>query len=355
MNVKPFSMQRLGVLMEPLRDDPREAGGVLNPGGVRGPDGDYYLFPRLVEAPNYSRIGLARVIFENGEPVGTERLGLALEPDAAFERNPHTAGCEDARVTFIPAIERYVMVYSSYGPRSSRIALAVSEDCFDWQRLGPALFSYEDRWLADFNLFTNKDAFFFPEPVPDPEGEPALALVHRPDFDVGGTESFITLPAGVEDERAGMWISYASLSEVERDIRELANLRENRPLAFPEQDWEHLKVGGGTPPVRTPHGWLMVYHGISGHLHRALDHQPEVRYCAGVMILAHDDPLRILYRSEEPVLEPEEKTERVGVVDNVVFPTALDLRENGRIDIYYGMADARIGVARLEVPTEFAR
>jgi predicted GH43/DUF377 family glycosyl hydrolase len=345
-------VERIGVVMKPRSEDPREAGGVFNPGGVRGPDGDYYLFPRLVEAPNYSRVGVARVIFENGEPASVLRLGLTLEPDAAFERNPHTAGCEDARVSYIPAIERYAMVYSSYGPRSSRVALAISEDCFGWQRLGPALFSYEDHWLADFNLFANKDAFFFPEPVSDPDGEPALALVHRPDFDVGGTDSFVTLPAGVGEERPGMWISYASLSEVERDVRGLADLRKHRPLAFPEQDWEELKIGGGTPPVRTPHGWLMVYHGVSGHLHRIRDHQTKVRYCAGVMILAQDDPLQILYRSEEPILEPEWETERLGVVDNVVFPTAIDDRSSGRIDVYYGMADARIGVARLGVPTE---
>ena len=42
------------------------------------------------------------------------------------------------------------------------------------------------------------------------------------------------------------------------------------------------------------------------------------------MILAEDDPLRILYGSEVPVLEPEKETERFGVVDNVVFPTAID-------------------------------
>jgi predicted GH43/DUF377 family glycosyl hydrolase len=88
----------------------------------------------------------------------------------------------------------------------------------------------------------------------------------------------------------------------------------------------------------------MVYHSVSGYLHRTRDHQTEVRYCAGVMILAEDDPLQILYRSEEPVLEPERETERFGVVDNVVFPTA--------IDVYYGMADARIGVTRLGVPAE---
>jgi hypothetical protein len=63
------------------------------------------------------------------------------------------------------------------------------------------------------------------------------------------------------------------------------------------------------------------------------------------MILAEDDPLQILYRSEEAVLEPEEETERFDVVDNVVFPTAIDDRGGGRIDVYYGMADARMGAA----------
>ena len=68
------------------------------------------------------------------------------------------------------------------------------------------------------------------------------------------------------------------------------------------------------------------------------------------MILAEDNPLQILHRSEEAVLEPEEETERFDVVDNVVFPTAIDDRGGGRIDVYYGMADARIGAARLGIP-----
>ena len=43
-----------------------------------------------------------------------------------------------------------------------------------------------------------------------------------------------------------------------------------------------------------------------------------------------------------------------GIVANVVFPTAIDRRDDlglpDRFDVYYGMADNRIGVARLDVP-----
>ena len=46
--------------------------------------------------------------------------------------------------------------------------------------------------------------------------------------------------------------------------------------------------------------------------------------------------------------------ERQGTIANVVFPTGIDRRDDlgcpDRFDIYYGMADTRIGVARLDMP-----
>ena len=79
-----FALQRLGMMMEPEPGNPQEVEGVLNPAAARGPDGQLYLFPRLVARGNYSRIGIARVQFNAaGDPVGVERLGIALEPEAA--------------------------------------------------------------------------------------------------------------------------------------------------------------------------------------------------------------------------------------------------------------------------------
>ena len=64
----------------------------------------------------------------------------------------------------------------------------------------------------------------------------------------------------------------------------------------------------------------------------------------------------IRYRSSEPVLTPELPQERTGIIANVVFPTGIDRRDDigspDRFDVYYGMADNRIGVARLDVPEE---
>jgi predicted GH43/DUF377 family glycosyl hydrolase len=74
------------------------------------------------------------------------------------------------------------------------------------------------------------------------------------------------------------------------------------------------------------------------------------------MVLSKEHPQEILYRSAHPVLTPDLAEEREGTVSNVVFPTGIDRREDlglvNRFDVYYGMADNRIGVARLHVPDQ---
>lgn len=72
------------------------------------------------------------------------------------------------------------------------------------------------------------------------------------------------------------------------------------------------------------------------------------------MVLSEEHPHVIRYRSPEPVLTPERPQERRGMVADVVFPTGIDRRDDlgspDRFDVYYGMADNRIGVARLDMP-----
>jgi predicted GH43/DUF377 family glycosyl hydrolase len=117
--------------------------------------------------------------------------------------------------------------------------------------------------------------------------------------------------------------------------------------------WERLKIGAGTPPVLARHGWLILYHGVSD-LAEPNNKTHELCYSAGVMMLSEHHPQTILYRSAEPVLKPELAAECHGTIANVVFPTGIDRRDDlglpDRFDVYYGMADNRIGVARLDLP-----
>ncbi len=350
-----FQMHRLGVVMEPEPGNPMEADGVLNPTAVRGPDGELYLFPRLVARGNYSRIGIARVRFtETGEPSGVERLGIALEPEADYElRTDGSGGCEDPRITFVEQFQRYLMTYTAHSPAGPRIALAVSEDLFHWKRLGLATF---DAYRGiDFVNVDNKDASLFPVAIPNHAGKMELAILHRPLFPGTGPEEtcWEPTPRRVDFDHESIWISYCPMALEGLEPDRLGLFNSHHRLATPTAPWERLKIGGGTPPVLTRHGWLVVYHGVCQLAGLASDGH-HLRYSAGVMVLSNEHPRHLVYRSPEPVLTPTLPEERHGIIANVVFPTGIDRRDDlgtpDRFDVYYGMADDRIGVARLDLP-----
>ena len=358
----PYTMTRLGVVMTPQPDDPMEAEGVLNPGSGRTPDGTLYLLPRLVAEGNVSRVGLARVVIEDGVPVGVEREGVVLEPDRGWERGVGNAGVEDPRTTWIEVLGLHVMTYVAYGPLGPRTAIAVSRDLREWRRLGPVLFAYDDALDTDLNLFHNKDTTFFPEPVAAPDGTPSLAVLHRPMWDLSETKAGqgVIVPAGITDPRLSIWISYVPLDAVRDDLSAITLWQQHRFVAGPEFAFEELKIGGGPPPLRVPEGWLLLHHGVTGFIERGFATQKHVNYAAGAMILDAEDPSIVLARSAEPLLAPETEDERSGIVPNVVFPTAIE-EIDGAHYVFYGMADSRIGVARLDrteggaIPTDEVR
>ncbi|MFZ0638718.1 MAG: hypothetical protein WA020_05610 [Candidatus Acidiferrales bacterium] len=350
-----FKLRRLGVVMEPEPGNPQEIEGVLNPAAVRGPDGELYLFPRLIARGNYSRIGIARVRFnEAGDPAGVERLGIALEPEADYERRPRdSGGCEDPRITFVEPLQRYIMTYTAFSPKGPRIALALSEDLSRWQRLGLATFApYHG---VNFGDVDNKDASLFPVAIPNPSGHPELAILHRPLFPGTRPQETARHPASreVDLDRESIWISYCPMTSEGSPLNRLGRFTSHHRLAAPVAPWERLKIGGGTPPILTKHGWLIIYHGVSEMAEPNAERHP-LCYSAGVMVLSKEHPQLIRYRSAEPVLTPALPQERLGAIANVVFPTGIDRRDDlgspDRFDVYYGMADDRIGVARLDLP-----
>ncbi len=348
-----FKLQRLGMIMEPEPGNPHEVEGVLNPGAVRGPDGELYLFPRLVAKGNFSRIGIARVRFNDaGDPMGVERLGIALEPEAGYEIRPGGGGCEDPRVTFVEPLKRYIMTYAAFSPVGPRIAMAESEDLFHWKRLGLATYAH---WHGiELGNVDDKDASLFPVAIPNSTGKVELGMLHRPLF--RGTQPNETARHNgkreVDLDRESIWISYCPANLKSSIPDRLGQFTSHHRLATPVSPWERLKIGAGTPPILTKHGWLIVYHGVSEVPGMGGNHP--LCYSAGVMVLSKQHPRLIRYRSVQPVLTPSLPEERDGTVAHVVFPTGIDRRDDlgtpDRFDVYYGMADNRIGVARLDLP-----
>jgi beta-1,2-mannobiose phosphorylase / 1,2-beta-oligomannan phosphorylase len=109
-------------------------------------------------------------------------------------------------------------------------------------------------------------------------------------------------PDEVDLDRESIWICYRPIS-LEAFQPGLVDQFSHHRLATPISPWEKLKIGCGTPPILTRHGWLVVYHGVSesGQPSNGVHH---LCYSAGVMVLSKEQPQVIRYRSAKPVLSP---------------------------------------------------
>jgi predicted GH43/DUF377 family glycosyl hydrolase len=103
--------------------------------------------------------------------------------------------------------------------------------------------------------------------------------------------------------------------------------------------WDNVKVGITAPPIETPKGWLLFYHAVSKNHHS---------YRVGAALLDKKDPTVVLARSTDPVFVPEEDYEKIGIVNNVVFPCGAVVRD-GLVYLYYGAADKVLGVATMKL------
>lgn len=184
----------------------------------------------------------------------------------------------------------------------TRSGIAVSEDLIHWDQIAfttPA--GVDDR-----------DNVLFPEKI---NGK--YVLLRRPLSYVGekyGTNS----PA--------MWISYSD---------NLLEWTEPKLLAVAKYEWEGGKIGASTPPLKTEKGWLVLYHGVDA----------DSVYRVGSMLLDLQNPEKILGRTKDFIMEPEEYYEKIGlVIPNVVFPTG-NIIKDGLLYIYYGCCDTSIGLA----------
>lgn len=107
--------------------------------------------------------------------------------------------------------------------------------------------------------------------------------------------------------------------------------------------WGEKKIGPGAGPIKTEQGWLCIIHGVRRQC------TDEV-YSLGVMLLALDDPSKVIGYSRRAILAPEAPYELLGQSMNVVFTNGAILEDDGEVKIYYGGADTVqcLATARLD-------
>jgi predicted GH43/DUF377 family glycosyl hydrolase len=277
-------------------DWPYSVHSVFNPGATLLPDGTTLLLCRVEDRRGHSHLCAAR------SANGVDNWQIDPQPTlpADPEHYPEEVwGIEDPRITYVPELSKYAIVYTSYTRDGPGVSLAVTKDFREFERYG-VIMSPED-----------KDAALFPHRI---DGQ--WLLIHRP----------------VSAPRAHMWISYSL------DLRHWGNhklILEARRGAW----WDANKIGLSPPPIETPQGWLVIYHGVrqtpAGCIYRL-----------GLALFDLREPERCLKRTDEWVFGPEEIYEQRGDVDNVVFPCGATVAPDGEtLRLYYGAADTSIALA----------
>ena len=208
-------------------------------------------------------------------------------------------GIEDPRITYLPELSKYAVVYTAFTRDGPGVSLALTQDFHTFERYG-IIMSPED-----------KDAALFPHRI---GGQ--WALIHRP----------VSAPG------AHMWMSYSP------DLRHWGShklMLEARHGAL----WDANKIGLSPPPIETPQGWLVIYHGVRQTAAGSI-------YRLGIALFDLQTPTVCLKRSNEWIFGPQEPYEQRGDVDNVVFPCGYTLAPDGdTIHLYYGASDTSIALA----------
>jgi len=277
-------------------DWPYAVNSVFNPGATLLPDGTTLLLCRVEDRRGLSHLTVARSVNGIDNWQIDSRPTLAADPINFPEE---LWGVEDPRITYVEELKKYAIVYTAYTRDGPGVSLALTEDFSQFERLG-VIMAPED-----------KDAALLPQRI---DGQ--WALIHRP----------------VSAPRAHMWISF---SENLYHWGGHKLMLEARRGAW----WDANKIGLSPPPIQTPKGWLVIYHGVRQTAAGAI-------YRLGLALFDLMNPEVCLKRGDEWIFGPEETYERRGDVDNVVFPCGTTIAPDGdTVRLYYGAADTSIAMA----------
>lgn len=208
-----------------------------------------------------------------------------------------TFGIEDSRVSYFE--DTYHLTYTQVSENGVGVGLMRTQNWKDFSREGMILPPH------------NKDCALFEERI-------------------GGRYYCLHRPSGIA--LGGNYIWIASSNDLIHWGRHACILKTR------EGWWDSARIGAGAAPIKTPKGWLEIYHGADAHH----------RYCLGAVLLDLEDPSRVIARSHDPLFEPVAGYEKTGFFGNVVF-TNGHLTDGDKVTMYYGASDEVICGATFSV------
>lgn len=282
-------------ILKPNKSNPWENRCVFNAAAVYH-DGIVHIVYRAQGNDMVSRLGLAT---SNDGYTINERLDTPIfTPIHHAERD----GCEDPRITVIG--DECIMAYTAYRNHDFPIIFQIALTSINLKDFANRNWNWKERSLPFPNV-RNKDAVILPKKV---DGK--YMMFHR-------IEPSICVSYSEDLKR---WHDFKSIMEPRYGM------------------WDSKKIGAAGTPIELNEGYLFIYHGVD----------EQKRYSLGAALLDKNNPEKVLYRSEEPILTPCEHYECVGDVPNVVFSCGNVLLDDQLI-VYYGGADTVLCGASYEL------
>jgi predicted GH43/DUF377 family glycosyl hydrolase len=300
-----FKRGLINPIITPNKNNEWEAKATFNPAAIYLNSKIHILY-RTLSNDNTSFIGYASS--KDGFSI-LERLSTPIYiPREDFEMKKiqnGNSGCEDPRITQIGNnLYLCYTAYDSIGPPRVAISSISVKDflAHEWNWNKPALITPPG--------FDDKDTCILPEKF-----KQGYFIIHR-----------------VGNEMCGDYLR--SLDFKNNTIKKCIRIIGPRI-----NSWDSLKVGISAPPIKTKHGWLLLYHGVS---------KSHSTYRVGFVLLDLKDPTIVISRSSDAIFEPQEEYEKFGIVNNVIFPCGMILK-GGLLYIYYGGADKVTAVATMKL------
>ncbi len=269
---------------------------VFNPGAIRLKDGRTLLLCRCEDQRGLSH--LCKAVSMDGAG------GWQIDRSPTFSHDPghypeELWGVEDPRITYVPELDQYIIAYTAYGKVGPGVSLAKTEDFVTFERLGLTM-QPDDKDAALFPQRFNGNYYLIHRPMSSEGCD--LWITQSPDLKTWG------MPSLMLRARRGSW-------------------------------WDANKIGLSAPPIETPEGWLILYHGVRTHASGSL-------YRVGAALFDLRRPEIPLLRGASWIMGPEASYERTGDVANVVFPCGFTIGADGdTINLYYGAADSSVCLA----------
>ena len=272
-------------ILEPIKKNNWESRCVFNAAAIAS-EGLIHLVYRAMGDDNISRLGYA-----------TSTDGFTIKerfdkPIFSPTNHAELSGCEDPRLTVID--DQVLMAYTAYRNHDFPVIFQISLTAINLNDFVKRDWNWKERVLPFPNV-RNKDAVILPRKV---DGK--YMMFHR-------VEPSICVSYSEDLKR---WHDFKSIMEPR------------------DKMWDSHKIGSAGTPIDLNEGYLFIYHGVDDRKH----------YSLGAALLDKNNPEKVLYRSEKPILTPCEEYECIGDVPNVVFSCG-NVQLDDQVIVYYGGAD----------------